>query len=609
MTPQPAAITTTHRTGRPCPRAALRAAITAIAIWCSSAAAPLAAQVVPTAGDARAEYFTIVARAADRAARALERAVAAGDSVQLAARFGPDVVWTPSTGAPVRGAGRVAAAFRRARGRVQDFRIELAELDASSRLAYITGRFRYQVPTASGVVTAMAVPFAAALFQEREDDWRIRLLTGGDLPPSLLLLKAPPASAVVGSDVAFDVELRDGAGAPLPRSVIRIDVQAGGGRASPSDLVTDEQGRASTTFTLGGVAGEQAVRVLSGALPDEPLDVRVRAEVSTPTTLALTTDTTRRVTAGQPWPAPIELRVADRFGNPVPGADVQLVVSGAGTLAATRLQTDAEGRARTTLQTAADPGEILVEARIGEVADELALRSRPGLAARVKLPLQGVELLERSNRETGARLLDGNGRPTDDPPLTLKVRDERVALVTDDARVVALAAGQTWLVARAGDVLDSLWVTVRDPAGSAIRSTPRVVRGSADSTVIVEMSVVPPTDSLRIIGLAGAISIDTGAVTLVAAEAAATVPGLTITIAPGRSVVAVTYTAPGTARRPAEGVAGAFPMVRFTLKLREAGRRGMLRTDITRIVSPPKLAPVPLPPPYLLPVLVTPAAR
>lgn len=581
--------------------------LTALVLVALAGGAPsLAAQVVPTAGDARAEYFTIVARAADRAARALECAVAAGDSVQLAAAFGPDVVWTPSTGAPVRGAGRVAAAFRRARPRVQDFRIELAELDASNRLAYVTGRFRYQVPTASGVLTVMAVPFAAALFQEREEDWRIRLLTGGDLPPSLTLLAAPPASAPVGTDVTFSVELRDGAGAPLPRSVIRIDVQSGGGHVSPSDLVTDEQGRAATTFSLGGSAGEQAVRVLSGALPDEPLDVRVRAEVGTPATVTLATDTTRRVTAGQPWPAPIALQVADRFGNPVPGVEVQLNASGAGTLAEGRVRTGADGRAATTLQTAAEPGEILVEARIGELADELALRSRPGLAARIELPAQGVELLERTNRETGARLLDANGRPTDDPPLVLKVRDERIALVTDDARVVALAAGQTWLAARSGDVLDSLWITVRDPAGSALRSTPRVLRGRADSTVTLELALAPPNDSLRVTGLAGSVTIDTGAVTLLAADVPTPLPGLAVTVAPGRTVVAITYAAPGTARKPAEGVAGGVPLVRLTLQLREAGRRGMLRAELTKVLAPAKGTPVPLPPPYFVPVEVRP---
>lgn len=566
--------------------------------------APLAAQTVPNVGNARAEYFGIVATAADRMARALERAVATGDSIQLVARFGADVVWTPSTGAPVRGPVAAAAAFRRARARLQDFRIELAELDASDRLAFVTGRFRYIVPTASGLRTETTTPFAAALYREREDDWRIRLLTGGDLPPTLGLRRQPADSVVVGGTTEFEVELRDGAGAPLPRSVIRIDVQSGGGRASPSDLVTDENGRAGTRFTLGPQAGPQEVRVLSGALPDEPLDVRVVGRVGPPASIVLTTDSTRRVLPGAPWPAPIRVRVADAFGNPVPNTEVAIAASGAGVLAEARVVTNASGLAEATLSTAAEPGEILVEARVGGVGAELALRTRPGLAARIELPTQGMELVERSNRETGARALDAAGRPTDDPALRFAVRNESVALVTDDARVVALAPGQTWLVARAGDVLDSLWVTVRAADGSAVRSSSRVLTGAAEAPVSLDLELLAPVDSLRMTALSAIVAIDSGAAIIEFAEPIEAVPGLKLAIGTDRQSVTITYAAPGTVRKPGEGVRGQLSLVRLMLRLGKAGARGAIRTSVSRIGVPLKAAPVPVPPAFVVPILV-----
>jgi len=564
------------------------------------------AQTVPNIGNARAEYFGIVATAADRMARALERAIASGDSVQLAARFGPDLVWTPSTGAPVRGPAAAAAALRRARPRLQNFRIELAELDASDRLAFVTGRFRYDVPTASGLLSSSSTPFAAALYREREDDWRIRLLTGGDLPPSLQLHGASAEAAEVGTAVPLEVELRDGAGAPLPHSVIRIDVEQGGGRVSPSDLVTDEQGRAATTFTLGPSAGPQRVRVLSGALPDEPLFVRVIGSVAAAAVITLSTDTTRRVTPGAAWPAPIRLRALDAFGNGVPGLDVAVTASGAGALDLASVRTDSLGTASVSLQTSPAPGEILIEARSGGAGGELALRTRSGLAARIELPTQGVELAERSNRETGARAVDAAGRPTEEPPLVFLVRNERVALVTDDARVVALAPGQTWLVARAGDVIDSLWVTVRAADGTAIRSSTRVLAGPSDSVVTLDLSLVPPSDSQRVAGFAATVIVDGGAATILRAEPLQPVPGLKFTPGLDGQTLSILYAAPsGAARRPAVPAVGEVALARLVLKLGPAGARGGIRTSVSRIAVPLREPAIPLPPDHTVPVVVS----
>lgn len=554
------------------------------------------AQVMPSYTDARAEYFTLVARAADRMARGLERAVASGQASDFATVFAPDVTWTPSTGAPVRGLSAVTAAFVRARPRVLDFRIELAELDASNRLAYVTGVLRYTVPTASGLTSAAASPFAAALYQERETDWRIRLLTGGDLPPSLAVVQAPTDSLVAGSSTPFAVELRDGAGSPLSRAVIRMDVLQGGGKVSPSDLVTDDQGRAATTFTLGPLAGPQVVRVLSGALPDEPLDVRVTARVGAPASVGIAADTTRRVTAGALWPSPVRLVVKDAFGNPVPGADVTLAASN-GVVEPTKVRTDTAGRAEARLRTGGEPGELLVEAIAGSARGELALRTRPGLTARIELPSQGVELAERSNRETGARMLDADGRPTDDPPLDLQVRDERIALVTDDARVVALAAGQTWLLARSGDVIDSTWITVRADGAPALRASQRVVRLDSLGAGAVDLLWQPADDSVRVTAFTALLEWEAGlTVSVAAANGAPT--GLRVTpSADGRSA-AITWSAPPPRRA---GVAGPLPLVTVQIQPGTAAD-GRLRLAMTKVtgVRGAELGPVP---PYVVPVL------
>lgn len=563
------------------------------------------AQILPSSANPRSSYFTGVSAAAERMARNLERAAIA-DSVQLALTFADEIVWTQSHGAPVRGRRNVAAAFRAAAPRLRDFRVELTELDASDRMAFVTGRFRYVRAAPAGAAAEAAPPFAAALVRERDNTWRIRLLTGGDLPASLVATARSADSARVGSTVSFTVELRDGGGAPSTDSRLRLDVLSGGGTLSPSTVTTDSAGRAQVQLVLGPRAGAQVVRVTSVALPNTVLDLAVTALPGPPAAVVLLADSAANVRPGSEWPSPVRVRVEDAFGNPLAGVAVAIAASGAGVLGESRLRTGADGTASTALRTSNVPGDIFLEARAGALGAELALRTVPGLAAQLELPAQGVELVERTNRETGARALDGLGRPTDDPPLTLQMRDAGVAFVTDDARVVGVAPGQSWMVARAGDVLDSVWVTVRPADGSTIVGSSRVLRGRGDSLVELELTLVPSVDTLRITGASAVITLDTSAVRLERIDGSTAPTGLRVTPSPSGQIITVEYAAPSAGRRPGDGVRGRLPLARLLLRLGAAGRSGVIRTVVNRIDVPPRAAPIPLPVPFVIPVFVTP---
>jgi hypothetical protein len=66
-------------------------------------------------------------------------------------------------------------------------------------------------------------------------------------------------SAVVGSLLPNDLVARviDGYGNPVPDVVVTFTVTQGGGTGNPAVRITDSQGRASTRWTLGTVAGTQ----------------------------------------------------------------------------------------------------------------------------------------------------------------------------------------------------------------------------------------------------------------------------------------------------------------------------------------------------------------
>lgn len=164
-------------------------------------------------------------------------------------------------------------------------------------------------------------------------------------PSAITLVSGGGQTGTVGTSLAapatVQVNAADGAGVP---GVNVAFAAPPGGQVGAASAITDANGRASTTLTLGTVSGPQAFAVtagsLSGLIPET-------AKAGPPTRIdAISGDS--QADSIRTTLAPLVVRVADQFGNPVPGVVVTWTRSGSGSLDSTTSTTGADGRATTS---------------------------------------------------------------------------------------------------------------------------------------------------------------------------------------------------------------------------------------------------------------------
>jgi hypothetical protein len=145
------------------------------------------------------------------------------------------------------------------------------------------------------------------------------------------------------------VRVEDRHGNPIPGASVQFAVVEGGGSVQPGGATTDEEGRASTTWTLGGLVGLQRVTVTSGGLA--ALSFTANATLP-PESVQIVAGDGQTGIVGQPVAEPPAVRVLGPGGAPLAGLDVEFAVlaggglldAGAGTPAiAVTVRTDANG--------------------------------------------------------------------------------------------------------------------------------------------------------------------------------------------------------------------------------------------------------------------------
>jgi hypothetical protein len=146
-------------------------------------------------------------------------------------------------------------------------------------------------------------------------------------------------------------------GNPVPGAAVGWEVlTTGGGAVAPVTALTDAEGRVSARWTLGTVSGSHGARATLAGVGEARFDATALADA--PAALERTTDAPLSGPAGHVLPQRLEVRVVDRFGNPVPGVAVAWrVLTGEGRISAESGPTDAGGVAwaEWTLGTGAGP--------------------------------------------------------------------------------------------------------------------------------------------------------------------------------------------------------------------------------------------------------------
>lgn len=182
-------------------------------------------------------------------------------------------------------------------------------------------------------------------------------------PAELVATAGPGQSAVVGAPVpiAPAVQVRDGFGNPVPGVPVGFVVGAGGGTVTGGTAVTTSGGFAAAGgWTLGTTAGTNTLLATVAGLA--PLTFTATGLPGPPATLAVHAGQGQIAPAGSVVPIVPAVRVADQFGNPVPGVPVVFTVTGGGgSVPAGTAATDANGIATAgnwTLGAAAGPNTL-----------------------------------------------------------------------------------------------------------------------------------------------------------------------------------------------------------------------------------------------------------
>ena len=166
----------------------------------------------------------------------------------------------------------------------------------------------------------------------------LEIFSGGDQ-------EGAPGAAL---DKPFGVEVRDGTDKPLPGVEVTFSVTGGGGTLSVTSATTDKNGRAESTLTLGPNPGINTVTVsVTGIARTETFNSE---GIRTPKTLEIFSGGDQEGAPGAALENPLVVEVRDQTDKPLPGVQVTFsVTGGGGTLSATSVTTNSNGRAESTL--------------------------------------------------------------------------------------------------------------------------------------------------------------------------------------------------------------------------------------------------------------------
>ena len=163
------------------------------------------------------------------------------------------------------------------------------------------------------------------------------------------------------------VQAHDRLGNPAIGVPVEFQIIEGGGSPTPAQTQTDVQGRASTTWTLGALAGEaQAVRGFLSFRVGQGVNFEATAVPGLPGEIVVASGDGRAAPRLSTLPDPLVVRVEDGFQNPVGGVTVEFaVIEGGGSVQPSSTSTDVGGLATTQWTLGAPLGDqsvsIMVE--------------------------------------------------------------------------------------------------------------------------------------------------------------------------------------------------------------------------------------------------------
>ena len=277
------------------------------------------------------------------------------------------------------------------------------------------------------------------------------------------------AGAALSAPVSVRVTLRSGG--PAPGVVVAFRVTSSGGAVNPPIATTNDQGLATTTWTLGPATGTQTISATAGDLA--PLTFTAFAAAGPPSVLAKSAGDVQAAPAGSAVATTPTVHVLDAAGNGIEGVTVTFTVtSGGGSVSA--------GVATSRSDGSASPGVWTLGTKLG--ANTLTATTSGGVTATftataVPGPTQTLTFISPAPAELrigdrvplAARAFDVYGNENTTTPITYSVSAPAVASVDAAGNLAALAAGPVTVVARSGaaSVVYSA-IVIGHPAGATV---------------------------------------------------------------------------------------------------------------------------------------------
>ena len=199
------------------------------------------------------------------------------------------------------------------------------------------------------------------------------------MPTTLAAISGDNQNGLTGEALLnpFVVEVRDQYGDPLGGVPVTFALSTGDDSLSATITITDANGRAESTLTLGSEPGTNTVEV---SAEDISQTVVFSAGASLPppmpTTLSTVSDDNQTGLTGETLLNPFVVEVHDQYGDPVEGVTVTFtLLTGGGSLSAETTTTDANGQAETTLTLGNEPGEYTLEVSAEDISKTLTFNA------------------------------------------------------------------------------------------------------------------------------------------------------------------------------------------------------------------------------------------
>ena len=245
------------------------------------------------------------------------------------------------------------------------------------------------------------------------------------------------------------VRLLDRQGLPVAGVPVTFAVTSGTGYVSPSDAVTDTNGVAWTRWSLGYMLGDQTVEARVNGVRNSPLIFHATAVADKPAAVVLVDGDSQTGVAGTSLGLPLQVRVADRYGNPVSGVDVGWNTSW-GSVSPSSATSGADGLVSASWTLGTTLGrQSATASSAGLTGVTFAASAVESPVAEVRVTPDSVSVEPGRTTTLAATALDASGKVLAGASFRWSSTDASVASVSPDGRVSGVLPGTARIQATA----------------------------------------------------------------------------------------------------------------------------------------------------------------